>query len=103
MPGIVLAWAVGEGIIAYRAWKVTKAPPMPGQLLASSGLFVLLALLAEADRARFLASALAWGFDIAAFMNIAPAVITGQQNIQKAQQAAPAQPGQSKKKAVTAT
>lgn len=80
MPGIVLAWAVGEGIIIYRAYKVTKAPPMPGQLLASSGLFVMLALLAEADRARFLAAALAWGFDIAALLNVLPQIATGQTN-----------------------
>ena len=78
MPGIVLAWAVGEGIIIYRAVRKTHAPPMPGALLASSGLFVMLALLAEADRARFLAGALAWGFDVAAFMNLAPSILTGQ-------------------------
>ena len=78
MPGIVLAWAVGEGIIIFRAVRKDHAPPMPGQLLASSGLFVMLALLAEADRARFLASALAWGFDLAAFMNLAPTILTGQ-------------------------
>ena len=78
MPGIVLAWAVGEGIIIYRSIRKVHAPPMPGALLASSGLFVMLALLAEAEQARFLASALAWGFDVAAFMNLAPSILTGQ-------------------------
>lgn len=71
MGGIVVAWLVGEGIIVYRTWKKSKAPPGPGQLLLSSGLFVFLALIAESDRARTLATVLAWGFDIAAFMNIA--------------------------------
>lgn len=77
MPGIILAWMVGEGIIIYRHVKTEGSPPMPGQLLASSGLFVMLGLLAEAPRARFLAGALAWGFDIAAYMNLAPSIFTG--------------------------
>src|SRR5258708_29225407 len=71
MGTFVMAWLVGEGIIIYRSIKQQKAPPGPGQLLLTSGVFVLLALLAEAEKARFLATALAWGFDAAAFMNIA--------------------------------
>ena len=74
MGGLALAWAVGEGIVIYRQVRLNHAPPIPGALLATSGLFVLLALLAQAERARFLATALAWGFDIAAFMNVVPAV-----------------------------
>jgi hypothetical protein len=66
-----MAWLVGEGIIIYRSVKANKAPPGPGQLLLSSGVFVLLALMAEAKPARTLAIMLAWGFDIAAFMNVA--------------------------------
>jgi len=61
---------VGEGIVIYRAVKDQKSPPGPGQLLFSSGVFVLLALLAESEKARPLAVTLAWGFDIAAFMNL---------------------------------
>lgn len=66
-----MAWLVGEGIIIYRSVKEQKAPPGPGQLLLSSGVFVLLGLLAESEAARPLAVTLAWGFDIAAFMNVA--------------------------------
>ena len=78
MPGIVMAWAVGEGIIIYRAVRKKHAPPMPGQLLASSGLFVMLALLADAGPgARGMAAALAWGFDAAAFLNLWPSVTGG--------------------------
>lgn len=77
MGGLVAAWAVGEGIIVYRAFKRTHAPPMPGMLLASSALFVMLGLLAESDTARPLAVALAWGFDLAAFMNLAPQITGG--------------------------
>lgn len=71
MGAFVMAWLVGEGIIIYRSVKEQKAPPGPGQLLLSSGVFVLLGLLAESPKARTLAITLAWGFDIAAFMNIA--------------------------------
>ena len=77
MGGLVAAWAVGEGIIIYRAFKPTHAPPMPGALLASSALFVMLALLAESDSAKPLATTLAWGFDLAAFLNLAPQITGG--------------------------
>lgn len=70
MGPFLAAWLVGEGIIIYRSVKTQKAPPGPGQLLLSSGVFVMLGILAEAQQARPLAIALAWGFDIGAFMNI---------------------------------
>lgn len=70
MGSFVAAWLVGVGIISYRSVKADHAPPLPGQLIISSGVFVLLGLLAEAEKARFLAQALAWGFDIAAFINL---------------------------------
>lgn len=71
MGGFIAAWLVGEGIVIYRSVKTNKTPPGPGQLLFSSGVFILLGLLAEAPKARTLAITLAWGFDIAAFMNVA--------------------------------
>lgn len=77
MGPFVLAWLVGEGIIIYRSVKVQKAPPGPGQLLFTSGLFVLLGLLAESEKARPLATTLAWGYDIAAYMNLFPKVTGG--------------------------
>jgi hypothetical protein len=77
MGPFLLAWLVGEGIIIYRSVKVQKAPPGPGQLLFTSGLFVLLALLAESEKARPLATTVAWGYDIAAYMNLFPSVTTG--------------------------
>jgi hypothetical protein len=72
-----LAWLIGEGIIVTRSVRVTHAPPMPGALLASSGLFALLALVAESDTLRPVAVALAFGFDLAAFMNLFPPVTGG--------------------------
>lgn len=69
MRGIILAWLIGEGIIVYRSVAKEHAPPVPGALLSSSGLFILLAILAEYDPARFLATSLAFGVDIAALLN----------------------------------
>jgi len=77
VPGIVLAWLVGEGILTWRSFHDDHRPPLPGQLLAASGIFVMLGLLAEAQQARFLAAALAWGFDIAALMNVLPQAVSG--------------------------
>lgn len=70
MGPFIAAWLVGEGIIVYRSVKKYHAPPSPGALLFSSGLFIALGLLAESERARTLAVTLAWGFDIAALMNL---------------------------------
>jgi hypothetical protein len=72
-----LAWLIGEGIIVVRSVRANHAPPMPGALIASSGIFALLALLAESDTARPVAVALAYGFDVAAFMNLAPSITGG--------------------------
>lgn len=72
MGPLIMAWLVGEGIIVYRSVKTQKAPPGPGQLLIASGAFILLGLLAEAPAARPLAITMAWGLDIAAFMNVIP-------------------------------
>jgi hypothetical protein len=80
MQGIVLAWLAGEAMIIYRSFKNNHRPPMPGQLLASSGLFAALGLLGESSQASFLAGALAWGFDAAAFLNLAPEIFTGNVN-----------------------
>jgi hypothetical protein len=70
MGAFIAAWLTGEGIIIYRSVKEQKAPPGPGQLLLSSGVFVMLALLAEAKSAKPLATTLAWGFVTAAWLNI---------------------------------
>lgn len=77
--GIVLAWLTAMGIITYRDIRVNHGPPIPGQLLGASGLFVLLALLAEAPNAAPVAAALGWGFDLAALLNILPQGFGGPQ------------------------
>jgi len=66
--GIILAWLIGEGIIVWRSVAKEHRPPMPGTLLASSGFFALLAVLAEYEPARPAATALAFGLDLAAYL-----------------------------------
>ena len=61
--GIVVTWGIAEGILIYRSARA-RVPPRPGALLATSGAFILLALLAEA--APQLAVTIAVGIDIAA-------------------------------------
>lgn len=77
MGAFIAAWLLGEGIIVTRSIRQTHLPPVPGALLASSGLFAGLALLAESESARPLAIALAYGFDLAALLNLWPPVTGG--------------------------
>jgi hypothetical protein len=71
MGGIILAWLAGEGIIVYRAAK-NKTPPVPGQMLAATGLFAAMAVLAEYEPARPVATLFAFGIDIAVLMKVLP-------------------------------
>jgi hypothetical protein len=73
--GITLAWLLGEGIIIWRSVNKNHRPPMPGELLGSSGFFALCALLAEYPPARTTATLLAFGIDLAAYLQ-APLVTT---------------------------
>lgn len=70
MGGITLAWLIGEGIIVYRHVSREHRPPVPGTLLASSGFFALCAVLAEYPPARAAATLLAFGIDIAAYLEV---------------------------------
>lgn len=66
MTTIIVAWLVGEGLMIYNDVAKQHRPPFPSDLLSTSGLFILLAIMAE--KWPTLAATLAWGFDIAAFM-----------------------------------
>jgi hypothetical protein len=68
MKSLILAWLVGEGLMTYKDVKRNKRPPLPAELLATSGLFVVLGILGES--APKLAATLAWGFDAAAFLTL---------------------------------
>lgn len=67
------AWLVGEGIVVWRiVQRWHKAPP-PAQLLGVTGLFIGLALFADAvPNARRAVTLLAWGLDIAGIISIWP-------------------------------
>lgn len=71
MGGLILAWAVAEGIVIFR-WGKAGAPPTPGSLLAVSGFFALLGALAVYPPARPTASLIGVGIDIAALLQVLP-------------------------------
>lgn len=93
IAGITIAWLIGETIIVWRSVSKNHRPPMPGALLASSGFFALTALLAEYPPARATATLLAFGIDIAAYLEV-PIVVGGQAGASTAAPA-PTRPGPS--------
>jgi hypothetical protein len=74
---ITSAWLFGMGLISYRYIARQHQPPVPGALLSASGLFALLALMAEWQSAATAAAMLAWGFDLAALLNVLPEAVAG--------------------------
>ena len=72
MRGIVLAWAVGLGIFAWREAQLYHRPPVPGRILGGSLVFAALALAAEYEPARRAATLAAWGFDVAIVFKAGP-------------------------------
>lgn len=76
MRGLVLAWAVGLGILSWRTAQQYHKPPVPGRLLGASVVFVVLALIAEYEPARRAAVLAAWGFDLAVFFQAGPQQLT---------------------------
>jgi hypothetical protein len=70
--GLILAWAIGEGIIVWRAAAKQHKPPVPGDMLAATGLFALLAVAAEYQPARAAATAFAFGVDLAVLLQVLP-------------------------------
>ena len=76
--GLILAWIAGESIVIYRNWKTDHRPPMPGQLIAVSGVYLGAALLTSAGPSGpLLGGAVGWGMTIAAFLNLAPSLTGG--------------------------
>lgn len=72
MGPLVLAWLIGEGIIVWRSAVKEHRPPVPGDMLAATGLFALLAVLAEYQPARSAATAFAYGVDLAVLLQVLP-------------------------------
>lgn len=77
MNGIVLAWAVGLGIMAVRQAQRYHQPPVPGRVLGASGVYAALALAAEYQPARSAAVLAAWAFSVAVLFQAGPAAIVG--------------------------
>ena len=67
--GLVVCWMVAEGIVIYRSAS-QRIPPRPGQLLVTSGAFIVLAILSEF--APELALSVGAGIDIAALFQVWP-------------------------------
>lgn len=74
---LTAAWLAGIGLIAYRSISRNHQPPIPGQLLAASGFFALLALAAEYPPAAGPAALIGWGVDLAALLNLLPGNLAG--------------------------
>jgi len=68
VKSLIVAWLVGEGLMTYKDVQRHQRPPLPAEVLATSGLFVVLGILGES--APKLATTLAWGFDTAAFLSL---------------------------------
>lgn len=68
MTSLIMAWLTGEAIVSYKAVHNEHHAPFPSELLATSGAFLLLAMLAEASPQ--IAGLLGWGFDIAAIIKL---------------------------------
>lgn len=73
----VSAWLFGMGLITYRYVVKQHQPPIPGSMLAASGTFALLALVAEYQPAAGAAAAVAWGLDLAALLGLFPESVAG--------------------------
>jgi hypothetical protein len=78
---ILSAWFFAVGLTAYRGWahrvdqngKPVKAPPSPGEMLKTVGLFGILALVNEMvsdEKAHHALALIGWGVDIAALINL---------------------------------
>jgi hypothetical protein len=77
VTGFFLAWAAGEAIIFYR-WGKLKAPPTPGILALSSGLFLGLAVIGDVYKpARPVVTAFAFAVDAAILMQVLGKAPTG--------------------------
>ena len=76
---IGVAWLAGEAIVIWRMVHRDHRPPVPGQLLGISLLFLAGAVIAEAvPPAAGLVAVGLWGLDVAAFLNALPAGLSGQ-------------------------
>ena len=73
MGGFVAAWLTAEGIVIYRQVKVSHKPPVPGQMLGVTILFLALAVVADiSPAARPVVTLGAWGLNLAGILQLWP-------------------------------
>jgi hypothetical protein len=72
MGALAIAWLLGEGLITWRSASELHMPPSPRQLLLASGLFVGLAVIAEYQPAKNVATAFAFAVDLAVLLQVLP-------------------------------
>lgn len=84
MGGLFAAWLGGEAIVIWREVHQSKHLPVPGALMGVTGLFAVLALLADVSpRARPVITLAAFGLDLAGLFQVLPGGLFGQ--VQQAQ------------------
>lgn len=73
MRGFLAAWIAGESLIVWRVVHADHKPPVPGTLVAVTGLFAVMGLVADVvpASATFL-TVTAWGLDVAALLRLFP-------------------------------
>ena len=77
--GLALAWLAGIGLITWRGLKANRKPVSAGQYAAARGVYVLLAFVAEYEPAAPVAVLMAWGFNLAVFLQVLPQQVSGPQ------------------------
>jgi hypothetical protein len=77
--GLLAAWVTAEALLIWRIVHRDHAMPVPGELVAVTGLFAALAAVADVFPASAgLITVTAWGLDVAGFLNLWPAGLGGQ-------------------------
>lgn len=73
------AWLAGTGLVVWRQLRGNPHLPVPGQLLAVTGIFAMFGVVADVVPAsRTFIVATAWGLDVAGLFNLWPAGLGGQ-------------------------
>jgi hypothetical protein len=92
--GLLAAWLLGEGIVAWREVSQSHKMPVPANLLGVTGLFIGLGIIASvAPKTKTVVTLLGFGLDVAGFLQVLPAGLFGQ--IQSAESSEAAAEGES--------
>jgi hypothetical protein len=77
--GFVAAWLAGTGLLVWRQVHRDHRLPVPGQMVAVTGFFAGLALVADVVPASAgLVTMTAWGLDLAGLLNLWPQGLGGE-------------------------